>query len=69
MSTSTLKTFRVWFCMTDWYWIDVEAADKQTAISQAQDLHAEHGENPAKGIVLDISRGGDDGWDAREVQP
>ena len=65
MTSPTLKTFRVWFCMTDWYWIDVEADNKISAISQAQDLRAEHGEEPTKGFVFDINRGGDDGWEAQ----
>lgn len=69
MTSSTLKTYRVWFCMADWYWIDIEAANKMSAISQAQDLHSEHGEEAAKGFVFDINRGGDDGWEAREVLP
>jgi hypothetical protein len=55
--------------MADWYWIDIEAANKMSAISQAQDLHSEHGEEAAKGFVFDINRGGDDGWEAREVLP
>lgn len=67
--TCSLKTFRVGFCISDWYWIDVEAKDRLTAISIAQDLHAEHGEDPTKGFAFDIHRGGDDGWEAREVQP
>ena len=65
MTSPTLKTYRVWFCMTDWYWIDVEADSKLSAISQAQDLHAEHGEEPSKGFVFDINRGGGDGWEAQ----
>ena len=67
MTSPTLKTFRVWFCMTDWYWIDVDAKDKHSAIVEAQDIHAEHGEEPAKGFVFDLNRGGDDGWTAEEA--
>jgi hypothetical protein len=67
MTSPTLKTFRVRFCITDWYWIDVEADSKLSAITQAQDLHGQHGEEPAVGFVFDINRGGDDGWEAREV--
>lgn len=68
MTSPTLKPFRVWFCMTDWYWIDIEAPDKLTAIDQAQDLHAEYGSAPARGFVFDLNRGGDDSWTAEEVQ-
>lgn len=68
MTSPILKTFRVGFCIADWYWIDIEAGDRQSAISLAQDLHADHGEDPTKGFVFDINRGGDDGWEA-QVQP
>ena len=50
------------------YWIDVAATSKQSAIAEAQDLQAEHGEDPTKGFVFDINQGGIDGWTAEEEE-
>jgi hypothetical protein len=69
MTSPKLKTFCVRFCVTDWYWIDVEADSKLSAITQAHELYGEHGEDPTVGFAFDINRGGEDGWEAEEVVP
>jgi hypothetical protein len=61
---SRLKTFRVRFCVRDFYIIELKARDAEDAEEQAMDLYNRHGEEP---FEFDISDGGTDGWDVEEV--
>ena len=69
MSSPTRKTFRVRFCVTDWYSIDVEAANPDSAIDVARHCYDQEGASHKYGFVIDISRGGESDWTAKEVQP
>lgn len=61
---SRLRTFRVRFCVRDFYVIELEARDAPGALAKAQDLYKRLGEEP---FEFDISEGGADEWDAEEV--
>lgn len=63
---SRLKTYRVSFCVLDYYTIDLKARDDEAALEKAQDLYEQRGEEP---FTFDISRGGNNQWEAEEVKP
>lgn len=69
MTSPTRKTFRVRFCVTDWYSIDVEATDPKAAIDVARHCYDQEGASHKYGFVFDIDRGGESDWAATEVQP
>ena len=63
MSTSW-KTYRVSFCVRDYYTADIKARSKAEAIAKAEDLYAREHEDA---FAFDISRGGTDEWEAEVV--
>ena len=63
---SRLKTFRVRFCVRDFYTVELEARDAQHAEEKAQDLYDRFGEEC---FELDLTDGGTDQWDVEEVLP
>ena len=63
---SRLKTFRVRFCVRDFYTIDLKARDADEAEEQAMDLYDRLGEEP---FEFDNSDGGTDEWNVEEVLP
>lgn len=69
MTAITPKTFRVRFCVTDWYSIDVEAANPDSAIDVARHCYDQEGASHKYGFVYDIDRGGESDWTAEEVRP
>jgi 1,2-phenylacetyl-CoA epoxidase PaaB subunit len=60
----SVKTFRVCFCVLDYYSIELKAHDDDAAIQKAQDLYDRRGEEP---FTFDLSQGGTDNWEAEEV--
>lgn len=61
------KTFRVWFCVRDCYFIDVRARSAGEAEAKAAALYEAYGESVRHGFMLDLSEGGTEGWEAEEV--
>lgn len=70
MTSPKLKTFRVRFGLTYWYWIDVEADSKLSAIAKAENRALHHNNDRRVGFfVFDTDRSGNHGWEAEEVIP
>lgn len=65
MST-LLKTYRVRFCVRDFYAIELKARDADEAEQIAHDLYDHFGEER---FELDLSDGGTEDWDVEEVLP
>jgi len=63
MSTSW-KTYRVSFCVRDYYLVDLKARNEWEAIARAEDLYYREYE---EAFEFDISRGGTDEWEAELV--
>jgi hypothetical protein len=62
--SSPCKTYRVRFCVHDYYVGEIKARDELDAISRAQDLYCREHEDA---FEFDISRGGTDEWEAEGV--
>lgn len=58
------KTYRVRFSVREFYLIDLKARSADEALVKAEDLYYRNGEAP---FSIDISEGGTDDWDAKEV--
>lgn len=58
------KTYRVGFCVRDYYTIDLKARNEWEALARADVLYSREGEGP---FEFDISRGGTDEWEAEVV--
>jgi len=63
MSTSW-KTYRVSFCVRDYYSVDLKARNEWEAIARAEDLYSREYE---EAFEFDISRGGTDEWEAEVI--
>lgn len=61
-----LKTFRVRFCVRDFYTIKLKASDAEAAEAKAQYLYERYGEER---FEFDFTDGGTDEWEAEEVLP
>lgn len=58
------KTYRVSFCVRDYYSVELKARSEWEAIARAEDLYTREGEGP---FEFDISRGGTDEWEAEAI--
>jgi hypothetical protein len=62
--TSSWKTYRVSFCVRDYYTVDLKARSEAEAEARASDLYDRSGEVP---FTFDVSRGGTDEWEAEQL--
>jgi hypothetical protein len=59
------KTYRVRFCVRDYYWADVKARSEEEAERRARALYEREGEDA---VVFDVSDGGADDWDVEVLE-